>query len=367
MAKDTEQVDRDAERRTGISPALAGAATFEGVPRVFRHALEDAPHGLSSLLASGKPITAEFATPLRRIAEFTRGEVSAIQDFARRSGVTAPIVAGHESIPSGYFFDPDLLSSRLGRLMMRLGGKKPGNVAMHIGLSRSSVPHALHEIGHASPVLGSHGARRALQGIGSLLGAGSSIGGLARMGLAGSVLLPPGEDASATRQFLYDKAPVLVGATFAPELLEEGRASMRALRGARKAGVGVLNTAKELAPAFSTYLGAAAAPILATLIAKKVVRALRGEDDDDGQEKQGAARAGAEVKAPGILRTSAASAWNIGGPTPPKPKSIKPNARIGDPARTRAPAKPPSNRAYHKDLLASLYNPQRGFRISKVG
>lgn len=74
---------------------------------------------------------------------------------------------------------------------------------------------------------------------------------------------------------------------------------------------------------------------------------------------------GKEVKSPGILRTTASSAWKIGG-TPAKPKSIKPNTRLGSDAKTRAAVKPPSNRAYHKDALESLYNPQRGYRLSVV-
>ena len=80
-----------------------------------------------------------------------------------------------------------------------------------------------------------------------------------------------------------------------------------------------------------------------------------------------AAVAGAEVKAPGSLRVPASSAWRIGGKTPPKPKSIKPGEGLDTVAKTRMPAKPPSNKKYHEDLLSSLYSPQRGYRLSVMG
>jgi hypothetical protein len=359
--------DRELKKELGVSPALAGAAAYEGIPMVTRHLLHDVPIGLSGLLASGGELAAEPGTPLKQIAEFTRAEVKAMQNFARESGVKVPIVAGLE--PSlrkakvGYFMDPDLPSLKLRRLIDRLIGGAPEALhGSHVGLARASVPHALHEIGHAAPILGSHKARQIVQDVGSLMGRGLP-GTLSRYALVGNVLAPPDEDASGARQFAYEHAPALVGATFLPELAEEMRASGRAIAGARRHGVGTLKAIKELAPAFGTYAAAAAAPVLATLIAKNLVKALH----ERGEEKQAAARAGAEVKAPGALRRSATAAWHIGGRTPPKPKTIKPDSRLDATARGRSQANPPSNRAYYKDLLESLYNPQRGFRLATVG
>lgn len=351
-----------------VSPALVGAAVYEGIPRVLQAPLGDVPFGLASLITSGKPIKADFDTPLKRIAEFTNDEVRAINEFARKSDVKIPIVAAGSRVQSGYFYDPSLIRSRISSAVNRiLGGPQPKRPPSHIGLTRSSVPAAFHEIGHASPVMGSHAARRVAQGISSLIGLHSPIGAAARYGIVANLLVPPDDDSSSVRQFAYEHGPELIGATLAPELLEEGRASLHALKGARRHGIGTLRAIRDLAPNFGTYLTTAAAPVIAALVAKKVVNALRKGGNDDGQEKRSSARAGAEVKAPGVLRTSAASAWKIGGPTPPKPKSIKPNTNPDALARTREPAKPPSNRAYYKDLLKSLYNPQRGFRISVAG
>lgn len=82
-------------------------------------------------------------------------------------------------------------------------------------------------------------------------------------------------------------------------------------------------------------------------------------------QKLAAATPGKEIKAPGILRNSASAAWHIGGRTPPKPKSTSTSPPSGShQVASTAKAKPPSNRAYHKDLLRSLYDPQRGFRIA---
>jgi hypothetical protein len=50
-----------------------------------------------------------------------------------------------------------------------------------------------------------------------------------------------------------------------------------------------------------------------------------------------------------------------------KPKTTRPSTNPSFHAKATPKLKPPSNAAYHKDLLESLHNPQRGFRISKVG
>lgn len=370
MADEREDVDVQGE--LGIAPALAAAAAFEGLPRVMSPLTSDVPHGLAKMLMTGVPLEATAGTPLGRLSEFTREEARAISDFAKRQGVTVPIIAAGPGFESGYFMDrPGVLR----RLLMRVAGEPAGEVVPHIGLSRSSVPQALHEIGHASPIAGSHDLRRVLQSMGKTLGTGSLIGHLVRGGIAASTAVAPKEDAPV-HQFIYDNAPALVAATTVPELAEEARASLKALRGARASGIGPGRALAELAPSFGTYVAAAAAPVFATILAKRIVEALRGaaaakrdERTAELQEKVGAAgdvgAAPPQVKAPGLLRASANSAWRM-GMNPPKPKSIGPGA-IGTPAKERAPAKPPSKTSFYKDLLQSLYSPGRGSRMATPG
>ncbi|MBW2691049.1 MAG: hypothetical protein JRE57_00265 [Deltaproteobacteria bacterium] len=350
-------------KELGVAPALAGAAVYEGLPRITRQLLSDLPSGLTDLLASGKSIKADGETPLARIAEFTRAEVKAIKRFAEKSGVVEPIKS---SVVPGqsYFYDKELPTNRLKTFYQRVLKRDVPDLPSHIGLTRSSVPHAFHEIGHAAPIRGSVRARRLVQDIGMGLGQRGRAGALARYAALGNVLLPPDEDASRARRFAYDHAPEFVGATMLPELAEEGRASLRAVRGAKLHNIGTLRAIKELAPAFGTYIASAAAPIIATVVARNLVKALHRRREEGSKT---AAQIGAEIKAPGVLRNSAAAAWRIGGATPPKPKDIKPNSRLNATARGRTQAKPPSNLAYYKDLLESLYNPQRWFRIAKAG
>lgn len=367
--------DKEVKKSLGISPAFAAAAAYEGVPRMMSPVLRGIPVGLGDLLASGKPISSEANTPLRSIAEFTRAEVKAIQNFAQESGVKTPIVAGLDpelrKMKSGYFHGGESYGGKLSRMLQGLLGKKdlPAPSKSHIGLATTSLPQAFHEIGHASDIKGSRTARNVMHELGGHLSDGMA-GKAIRYGLAGQVLAPPDEESSRTRKAIYDYAPALVGATYVPELAEELRASSRAVRGARKHGVGALKALAELGPAFGTYAGHAAGPVLATILAKKIVQALHAKRDAQGQEKTSAAKVKSESapKSSGILRSTANAAWKVGGETPPKPKSIKPNTHeLGDPAKTRMAAKPPSNKAYHKDMLKSLYNPSRGYRASVIG
>lgn len=363
-------VEEDVRSELGISPTLAAAAAFEGVPRVLAPVLSDAPHGLAKFLMSGQPIEAGVGTPLGRLSEFTRSEAKAISDFARKQGVDLPIIAAGKGFESGYFMDnPGPIRS----LLLRLAGEPASEVVPHIGLNRSSIPQAFHEIGHASPIAGSHDLRRTLQSLGKTIGTGSSIGHLLRAGLASSALMPPDEDSSRAHRFIYENSPALVAATTLPELAEEARASYKAVRGAREAGYGTLKVLGELAPSFGTYVAAAAAPVIATLLAKKLVEVLRSSAKDRAErrmerlearryDKYAAPMSGAEVKAPGLLRTSASAAWRM-GTSPPKPKSIGPGA-VGTPAKERAQAKPPSKQSFYKDMLESLYNPARGSRLA---
>lgn len=360
--------DDEAQEKSGPNPvpaALAGAAIYEGLPVVMDDLLGGLPHGLAKMVMSGKPIEAEFGTPLTRLAEFTRGEVKAIQSFAAAQGVKVPIIAAGSGLESGYFLDSP---GPVRKLISRVTGDAPGDIVPHIGLSRSSVPHALHEIGHAAPIAGSDRLRRVLQGMAKTLGQGSTVGNFARAGIASNVLAIPDEKDSPVRRFLYDNAPALVGATMLPELLEEGRASLNALRGSRAHGPGILRTLAELGPAFGTYVASAAAPVLATILAKHVVAALKnaGQPKPEVLEEKTSAPRLTEVKAPGSLRTSASSAWQI-GKNPPKPKTIGPAEHLGTGASGRAPAKPPSKTSYYSDMLSTLYNPQRGARIATPG
>lgn len=351
--------DRDIKKETGVSPALAGAAVYQGLPMVTRHLSRDIPNGLTNLLSNGKPISTPGGFPLGWIAEFSRKEVDIIRSFAKEQNVKIPIVASLLENMKGerasYFADQDFISDKISDAVRRMMGKKPVPKGIaHIGLGSTSLPTAFHEIGHASPVGKSHLARKILQESGGLLSQGLP-GNLVRGGIAAQVLSPIDEDSSTARRFAYNHAPALVGATFLPELAEEARATTKAVRGARRHGIGIGTTLKELLPAISTYAAPAIASVVATMLAKKVVEALHARTEEKT----------AGIKAPGILRTGASSAWHIGGKTPPKPKSIKPNTGdLGGSAKTRAPAKPPSNKAYHKDMLASLYNPGRGSRLS---
>lgn len=361
--------DRDQEEQgLGVTPALAAAAVFEGLPRVISPLTGDVPHGLAKLLMSGVPLDDDTGTPLKRLSKFTRAEAEAITDFARKSGVTVPIIAGGPGFESGYFMDrPGPLRS----LLMRIAGEPVGDVTPHIGLTRSSVPQAFHEIGHASPIAGSHDLRRILQSMGKTLGTGATIGHLVRAGLAANTIVEP-QEGESVRRFVYDHAPALVAATTLPELAEEARASYKALQGARHSGYGTMRALKELAPSFGTYVAAAAAPVLATILAKRLVEALREgsaakrrlAETETEEEKLGAAAPGAEVKAPGALRSSASSAWHMGTGVP-KPKTIGPG-QVGGQAKGRAQAKPPSKTSFYKDMVESLYNPARGSRLATV-
>lgn len=82
--------------------------------------------------------------------------------------------------------------------------------------------------------------------------------------------------------------------------------------------------------------------------------------------KVGAAIAGREVTAPGVLRVGASAAWRMQPPAA-QPKTTAPNSNPAARSKETPKLRPPSNRAFHKDLMESLHNPQRGFRITKPG
>lgn len=95
--------------------------------------------------------------------------------------------------------------------------------------------------------------------------------------------------------------------------------------------------------------------VLRALVYRKVASAIHREKV-----------AGVEVRAPGLLRQSASAAWRMHPPSA-KPKTTKPNTNPSARGQEVTKLKPPSNRSYHKDLIESLHNPQRGFRITTMG
>jgi hypothetical protein len=313
---------------------------------------------------SGVPITAGAGTPLASIAEFSREEVKAIQAFAEQRGVKVPIISSLMPNAS-YYYQAGNLTDKVKDGAKKIMGQSIVRPASHIGLASTDLPTAFHEVGHAG---GNRTLRKTMFNLSTI--AGGTPGHLLRLGLLGHAITEPEEDASKTRKFLHENAPALVAASHAPQLAEELRASSSAVRGARRHGVGALKSLKVLLPAFGTYAGNAGASVAAMMIAQKIVHALRDRAAarEEDQEKTSAAKQGVEVKSSGALRTPASAAWRIGGRTPPKPKSIKPNTHeLGAPAKTRMAAKPPSNKDYFKDTLQSLYNPGRGYRLGVVG
>jgi hypothetical protein len=295
---------------------------------------------VGNMATSVPDVVAEAGTPLSELAEFTRKEVEDLTSFAASRGVTANMVAGDlgKDVGRGSYFD-------------RAKNK--------IGIRRGSVPEVMHEIGHATPIGGSSSLRNVWQNIATVLG--GKPGDLARALLIANALSPDSEDSDG-RAFASDHAPGLIAATYAPELIEESRATAGALMGARRFGPGVAATARQLLPHLGTYAAHAASPVLGTLLAQKVMEALRNR----GEEKKAEVTAGKEVQSPGILRAPASSAWHM-GVSVPKPKSIKPNSSPTARAKETPKAKPPSKTAYFSDVVKTLNNPQRGFRQAKIG
>jgi hypothetical protein len=301
---------------------------------------------LLQVLQSGDPLPAEsHGQPIEALPQFSKKELGAIGDLARAQKIDVPIVAG----PVTAHVRPSAYDETIGRLLEVIGVETRNEVVPHITLARTSVPQAMHEIGHAStPPLAPVwrffvDASRSMPGL------------LARGALGALALTPPDVDTSDRRRWAYQHAPALMAATYAPQLLEEGRATMKALEGARRFGPGVGAALKELAPALGTHVGAAAAPVLATVLAQRLVKYLY---DRAGDTRKTAA---AEPKMSGALRAPAASAWHMGAY--PKPKATPPR-RLGQPAQGMPAAKPPSNRAYHQDVTKSMNDPAHGVRVS---
>lgn len=259
--------DAKRDRRTQSAPAAAKALALLG-PAALRPLLAAGPYRLFRHFESGQRLpTVQYGEPIAESSTFTADELRRVGDFARAQKVNVPIRAGAHSA--------HLPDSPLTRGLRKIVAKAetqpevaPFRAALepHIELSSTSVPVAMHEIGHATrPTLGQ--AWRGFVDSRNLLG-------LARPFIALKALTPPDEDSSATKKFVYNHAPALMAATSLPTLLEEGRASMHALRGAREFGPGVAQALKELVPAYGTYVGAAAAPALAVALAQRLAKHL---------------------------------------------------------------------------------------------
>lgn len=373
---------KDPKKRLGFAPRAAVAAAYAGAPALTNAMLVGMPGKLTNLLRSGQAIDAEYGTPIEDIAAFSKQDVGAIRAFAAEKGVDVPIVAegGILGGNSGAVPAP----SRLNEILAGLSGRELPE--SHIALDSTSVPAAMHEIGHLAPASKSK-LLSALYGEAKQdLSPRGPIGHIARGAVAVNAFAPPGEGASRTRRFAYDHAPELVGATYLPELIEEGRATAQAVMGAKKYGPGAAAALRELLPAFGTYLGGAASAVLATLLAKKLGKTLSDhvneQKDAHEHEKTGGdplyglgrgvlAKVAAglkmpvhEVESPGALRAGAASAWRIGGAAP-KPKTTTPSGGGRSHAKSMPTPKPPSNHAYHQDTIKSMNDPARGARLSK--
>lgn len=318
-----------------------------------------------------------------RNAGFSGRELRIIKSFAVDQGVGhLPITAGPAA---GYQGKP----SKFTHLITKLIGQDISGIDEEIFLDRTSLPVAMHEIGHASRMSKNKTIQSILSDVSLHSGHQSVPGGLARFAIGSSVLAPPDKDSSKARKFMYDHAPELVGATLLPQLLEEARASGKAIIGARRYGVGALSALKELAPAFGTYLGAGAGTVLATMLAKSVVRSIhenrmrkkensvrngthadsRPVDDRPVDEKVASYRQRADrpetIRAPRALRL-ASSGYDASVGAPPKSKSTQPSAP-GARAVSMSSPRIPSNTKYHRNIIDALYNPSTGMRETRLG
>lgn len=352
--KDTKKDEKKPkESPLGFSPEAAGLAASAGHTALTEGLLGTPLVGLSQLLQGGKDISEHAGTPISWLSEFSGQEARAIKDFAKAQGVKIPMIAA----PSSYYMPESMLGKQLTKWFPKL------EVApAHIGLASTALPTAFHEIGHASPVAGSNRLRDIWHAIAGTLGH-SPVGQGLRLGLIANLAAPIDEETSKARRFAADYAPHLIGATLVPTIAEEARASAKAIAASKKYGPGVLGAVKNLLPAFGTHLVGAAAPVMAAIMTKKLVDVLRKAEEQKILEKESAAMPGTEVKAPGALRLPASSAWNIGA-APAKPKTVQPSAARTNQAKSVTKANPPSKRSYYRDLITSLHNPQRGFRLA---
>lgn len=346
----------DLDKRNRDLAAVAGVGAYVAMPNMLRP-LTELAQALVEKHTTGSPIKAPVGTALEDIAAFTRREAETIKAFAVEKGVKVPIIAAGPHAPSSYFAQE---RGGLDALYDDWKGRTGPKPISHIGLTRGSVPQAMHEVGHASPIMGSHSARRGFQSILGPLDKGSRFGTVLRGILLANVVAPPKGGSSPLRHRAYEYAPHIMAASVAPSLIEEARATTKAVMGAKKHGVGAKKVLRELAPALATHGAKAITPVLAILVAKHLAKLIGG-----GAEKKAAAY-GAEVKAPGALRVGASAAWYPTG-QPPKPKSTTPSRNPTLRAKETPVAKPSAKTAFYKDMVKSLHNPGRGSRITKPG
>lgn len=353
MGKEEKARKREEAKRVqktlGFNPSYATLAAGLGA-----QSLGSWPHGIMEALDPiadpGRPLkNTPMGVQISELADFTHREAKAIRQFAKEQGVKIPIVAS----------DVDYFTKGTGRfdnLLRRLGRDVP-DIPEHIGLRTTSIPTAFHEISHAKPIAGSKTLRDAWQYLAHSLDRGS-VGGALRMALLAGAAAPTGE--SDTRRFIQENAPALMGATYAPGLLEELRATTGMVRGMSRQGLGGARGALAMAPALGTYIVPAVASVLGALLAKRLGSSLR--DAAAARQEKTAADPG-ELKAPGALRLPASSAWRMSS-SAAKPKTTTPQVKGTPVAKDQAKANLPQKNSFYRDLLTSLYNPQRGFRMA---
>lgn len=334
-----ESTQREAHLVSGLSTAAASLLAASVANTLAEPILSIPEHIFNSKLRAGR-IDAPHGTPLERLSAFTKAEAETIAGFAKKHGVSAPIIAAGPDAPFSYI------------------QPKTGGGIDHIGLARKSVPTAMHEIGHGSPILKSKGLRDLSLKVHAM--SGGNIGNVIRGLLLANTVRGRQEDGSGLLQEAYDYAPAITGATFAPMLLEEARATAHAVKGGSSIGKG-LETLKDLAPGYGTYASRALGSVFMAMVAKKVVDHFRQENSEDTDIQKESS-----VRTPNILRVGASSAWRM-QPSSAKPKTTSPTSSLTSGGKEVQKLKPPSNRAYHKDTMESLHNPSRGFRITKGG
>jgi len=349
---DNDRVRERIRKRLGYHPGFVGGAALIGGETVNQlHPASLISALLAEVTKGGKKIPRSMHNfpvddPLfGRLAGFSGKDLRSISKFKKSQlGSKAPIIpvlGGSEShaVPLG---DP------MGGLI---------NFGKRVELDRTSVPVAMHEIGHVTPVLG--GGHPNLN---VAWHAGTALSKLLKYPLMAQVLTPPDDDSSRLREFAYDHAPELVAAAYMPTILEEMRATGHALKGAHRYGPGALTAAKELVPALGTYVASGLLPsVLATILAKKLVKHLYDTERDDSSTKEASSLgsmaraymkcAGASMKPSGALRNSMSIAYNN---TPPSPQTTP----VGGPQKVKADAtgvKPraPSKTRFYNDIAKS--------------
>lgn len=276
--------------------------------------------GLSA--AEGKALAGMLANPLALLSEI--GEKS--------------FPAGLEGLPM-YLQEPGFaLDAR--RIRKYLGAPK---VPIVIGVEDAMVlkdlvketpyitmrapSHAgvAHEIGHSVPSPISRMSQMSSHPLLKALGISAGVG----------AALTDNETAQAA-------APLIAGAPYVPELLEEARATAHGVRGIRaiKGNAEALRALLRLLPAFLSHAAMAAPAVAAPFVAKAVREYV--ESDIKKTPEKTAAEAPKPPKATGKTVLTARQQWAHPAPAP---VSSKPDKPPGTPA-----AKPPSKSKFYTDM-----------------